>query len=1343
MSWEDDAELYLGMPKSESAPLLLPKVREERANGLQPLPDLTSRRVLFDDAHGLVVPGWSLEKTSAVGQRLAAEKKWRSLAFKLMSFLAVRDFTDEGGWASEKFQAGHGRLLKEKRELEDQAAHESAPRIDMSNRFGSLPTGIRDEFDASSMWRLANQQINRSRAMIRPLSPLESKTQRTFATQAGPPLPVARSSVKFDKKHHGQARRAKLALKQLDLDPTHTGKEDEFRRATKDLARSRYFIDADVEWGGATVYPDPVWGVSPERVHTPAGKPGRNEPREDVSSGIEFSVSYNRHRGYNIKSQAMKMPCPRRIKKRINIHKLLPDSHYALGAFHVNESDPDCYYRDQQEMVRVRYYKLGTGAYQEYLREHPPTPPPEEEEDEERDDKPVIPKDDWAPGGAFHHLIFGGPSDDDVMKMLTGEAPEETDDEPDWLDEGVSFLKDGEVGGLRGRKQKMEKKISAISLFRTAAGDGGSVVVVVPAALQATFGSTIKLPLRGSVGGLKALAASVLGLQPSDLLLAHGGSPLEDDGITLISAGVSDGGVINAMLSGPTPPKPFIVTIPMPPSLQLSHGQTLTLATSSSATIASLQVTIESLTGLSVANQELSFHGSKLTCGSQTLGSAGIPCGAIVHLGDSPCPAAPAVAERSVILSVPTALQATFGSEVRVIINDSTTVSELQALAATLFGVKPEDLTLAFGKQTLSNGAATLLDVPNGGVVNTSLSKLTSIKPFAVTVPLPPSLQALHGQTLTLATSRDATVGSLMALIESLTGLPVRDQELSFGGVVLSEDQTNGKAGIINGSTIYLRHKANNGDQVKKRLQGDGEVNSASGNGNGCSDGSNGSGNGRANGRGNGSESGSSRNDGSLGGKRSGPIEGSSAFKNAFGSGGNIWSSVDNGMEGDPEFDWLNYSFWRARKHGPRPCESRDFVDTKETLRSGFWSVWKGTSGYTCLSSDDGETFGRAFSYAKIEKDTLQEVAKTLNKWYPMLLRIYVYYSCIGADVTNCVEGISSAGYALLISDAKLDIEAGGSKARCARTRGEDGWDLLWVAVNSSKESIRQAKEEGYNAANRMCRCEFLEFIVRASSFSASTPPNELPRFVEMFCEDLLLFLSEATDGPNILHRADQFRREFCYTRETTAMLAHHEETLRNVYAVYAERGTGGAEMDVGASVELLSAAEWFALMRDLGIVKECGVRNIYLIFALSRMAVVHESNNTSGQLTQLTFEGFCEAIVRLSLVKALPTDKEMKKRNFQYPGEYIGAILSRGVSMYDSWVAASKRGFELGKADPVYRRVDMLLLLIVSIMQFGVEQQPDGPTILLRGHPDEILSLEEVNKYFKFPTRTVFEEQP
>ena len=70
----------------------------------------------------------------------------------------------------------------------------------------------------------------------------------------------------------------------------------------------------------------------------------------------------------------------------------------------------------------------------------------------------------------------------------------------------------------------------------------------------------------------------------------------------------------------------------------------------------------------------------------------------------------------------------------------------------------------------------------------------------------------------------------------------------------------------------------------------------------------------------------------------------------------------------------------------------------------------------------------------------------------------------------------------------------------------------------------------------------------------------------------------------------------------------------------------------------------------------------------------------------------------------------------------------------------ASKRAQHAGKADPIYRRVDQLVLLIVSVMQFGVELQPGGPSLLIRGHPDEVLSLEEVRRYCKQPTRRVFE---
>ena len=1150
MSWEAEADLYLGLPQSASAPNLLrrqslPKLPGAKLPSLEPTSSTAAQLashsggVLFDGPHGLAIPGWSMEETRKIGQRLAAEEEWRRLGSKLWALVAMRTFADEGGWTAAKQQAGHSRLLQRRKEAEGEVSstqpQEGGPRMDMSNRFGAVPTSVRDEFDAVSLWKSSRLRITRSRALIRPLSPLEIKAGRAYAASEGPPIPVSQSSIRFDRSHHGQARRAKLALKQLEDDPVNAIKQGEFRNSLAELSRTRYVIAADVERGGASVYPDEVWGVQPERIQAAAARAGRFAWHN--SSGIEFSVSYNRHRGANITTQALKMPSPRRAARKRNVHKLLPDSHFALGAFNADESDPLRFKREEAEKLRMRYYKQGNGAYQTYLLEHPPTPPPEEDEDEDNGaEKVKLPQDDWAPGGAFHHLIFGGPSDDEVMRMLTGEPQEESDDELDWLGDGV-----GGVGSNAARNGCSSSKIDT--------NQDDRVLIIVPPTLRAVFGDQIELPLRGSVGDLRATAASVFGVQPSELAFAHDDLSLDDDGVMLAQAGIPNRGVISASL--------------------------------------------------------------------------------------------------------------------------------------------------------------------RGSAANTN--------PFIVTVDLPPSMRASHVEALTVATSRDATMGSVMALLESLTGLRVNDQELSFHGSVLTEQQTNGSAGITSGSRLSLRLKnAGGGDSAAGKSdaagagaasgnssrggdgRGDSSAGHASGNGGRGGDGRGDSSAGHASGNGGRGGEGRGHDNGSRGAAGHNGSDESALFNKAFGSSRDVWSSVDAGIDGDPAFEWLDRSFWRARKHGPRPCESRDFVDTRQTLKSGFWSVWKGTSGYTCLTSDEDGSFGRAFSYAKIEKEAVKLVASTLEKWYPMLVRIYTYYSCIGADVTNCVEGLSLAGFALLISDAKLDIEAEGRKARFARTRGEDGWDLLWVSVNSSKESVRQAKEEGFNSANRFIRGEFLEFIARASSLSSTTPPDELPKAVEMFCEDLLIFLSDAPDGANVLHRADQFRREFCYMRETASMLDHHKETLRNVFKVYAEKGTGGAEMDQGSSIELMSAAEWFALLRDLGMVKECGVRTIYLTFALSRMAVVHESNNASGQLTQLTFEGFCEAIVRLSLIKALPTDKEMKKANFQYPGEYIGAILDRGLPMYESWVQTSKRNFELDRADPVFRRVDMLILLIVSVMQVG-----------------------------------------
>ena len=455
----------------------------------------------------------------------------------------------------------------------------------------------------------------------------------------------------------------------------------------------------------------------------------------------------------------------------------------------------------------------------------------------------------------------------------------------------------------------------------------------------------------------------------------------------------------------------------------------------------------------------------------------------------------------------------------------------------------------------------------------------------------------------------------------------------------------------------------------------------------------------------------------------------------------NFWKgSVDEGMSDPmpPDFAWLEKSVWRARKHGPRASDARDYVDNEPCLRDAFRQDWSVTSGATFLKQKEDPNFKdeprRPFNSTSMTVAVVKKIEEALERYYPLLLRVFAFYSCVGADVNNIINGIPLMGYGLLIADARLDIESVGEKARHARPRGEDGWDLIWVAVNESKESLSQ----WYNSKTRFTRAELLEWVVRAATDKKDV--DTMAACVSEFCEDLHKFLSRHNEAAIILHQPDAFRREFCYTRQTNAMLTHHEESLRNIFSVYAEHGTGG--FDPESSVDLMTAAEWMALMADVGFVKEVGYRNLYLAFAQARMATIDEGSRKSKgvHLTQLPYEGFLEAIVRLSLLKALPTDKEMKKKGFQFPGEYIGAILFRGVPLYEAWVILSKKMQAAGKGDPVYRRIDMLVLLIISVMQFGVEQQKGGPKLLLRGSPDEKLQHIEVLKYHRKPTRDIFE---
>lgn len=369
---------------------------------------------------------------------------------------------------------------------------------------------------------------------------------------------------------------------------------------------------------------------------------------------------------------------------------------------------------------------------------------------------------------------------------------------------------------------------------------------------------------------------------------------------------------------------------------------------------------------------------------------------------------------------------------------------------------------------------------------------------------------------------------------------------------------------------------------------------------------------------------------------------------------------------------------------------------------------------------------------------------------YPVLVRIFCYYSTIDADVSRMVHCMSHTGFMLFLDESGLcDIHPNEETMRAvqvptsrhAKGRGEDGWELLWISVN---ESAGSKEQRSWNLKARLTRNEFIEILVRAAiddDDDGPQNPEEMPRVLQELFEDMMNVGRQPHAGM-VLHDRNAFLRTYCYRREVCAVLAHHEKTLRSIYTVYSELGSGAVDLE--GSSGLMGVHEFHNFVHDIGIIREIGHRTIFAIFGLSRMLTFNEasSKDHNSTLTQLTYEGFLEAVVRLALVKALPSDRDMRKHGFQFPGEFLGAMLDTGGKAYEKWVDSARSRMRKGQGDPIWRRVDMLCLLFVGVMQFGIEKSKKGALLLLRGSPDELLTKEEVVRFWKSPTPLVFERQ-
>ena len=138
-----------------------------------------------------------------------------------------------------------------------------------------------------------------------------------------------------------------------------------------------------------------------------------------------------------------------------------------------------------------------------------------------------------------------------------------------------------------------------------------------------------------------------------------------------------------------------------------------------------------------------------------------------------------------------------------------------------------------------------------------------------------------------------------------------------------------------------------------------------------------------------------------------------------------------------------------------------------------------------------------------------------------------------------------------------------------------------------------------------------------------------------------------------------------------------------------------------GASAKSLSVESWLEQMRLLGLIgADLAEREAVLCFSWSRMAVV-DSGTSKGRskATRLPFEGYMEALCRVSTLKAMPTDEELAAAECADAGVYMQWLRETDTEAWEQLLRerALPWGYSAQLPQPVTRLVEHLLAMMAQ----------------------------------------------
>ena len=231
-------------------------------------------------------------------------------------------------------------------------------------------------------------------------------------------------------------------------------------------------------------------------------------------------------------------------------------------------------------------------------------------------------------------------------------------------------------------------------------------------------------------------------------------------------------------------------------------------------------------------------------------------------------------------------------------------------------------------------------------------------------------------------------------------------------------------------------------------------------------------------------------------------------------------------------------------------------------------------------------------------------------------------------------------------------------------------------------------------SANYINRYEWLQALIRLAIMKYCPGTS-----VSLALKKLLnLDIMKRVDR-RALHDLNEFRKTFCYVQDVDEVFLAWEPSLRNLFKVYA---LGDNVIDEIKSTELLGYDEWmnFVLDMDLYDAIDFSAREASCAWSWSRLREIDERPvKAKIRYTQLCFEEFLEALVRLATFKVIPLDDEVDVAGCADAGELMLQWRDMPKTERDETLMQSVVDWDDHLNQPLFHLLEGLILYLVYIV--------------------------------------------